>query len=61
MVLGFKKGKKIGQQIEAIIQEVEAEVKLEIVTTGEIKVKALKGFYFYQEITRAKAQEVKPR
>ena len=61
MVLGFKKGKKIGQQIEAIIQEVEAEVKLEIVTTGEIKVKALKGLYFHQEITRAKAQEVKPR
>ena len=61
MVLGFKKGKKTGQQIETIIQEVEAEVKLEIVTTGEIKVKALKGLYFYQEITKAKAQEVKPR
>ena len=57
----WKKGTKIGDQIEAIIQEAEAEVKLEIVTTDEIKVKTLKGFYFHQEITRTEAQEVKPR
>ena len=57
----WKKGTKIGDQIEAIIQEAEAEVKLEIVTTDEIKVKALKGFYFHQEITRTEAQKVKRR
>ena len=36
-------------------------MKLEIVTTDEIKVKALKGLYFHQEITKTEAQEVKPR
>ena len=60
-MLGLKKGKKAGHQIEAIIQEGEAEVKLEIATTDEIKVKALKGLYFHQKITKTEAQEVKPR
>ena len=60
-MLGLKKGKKTGHQIEAIIQEGEAEVKLEIATTDEIKVKASKGLYFHQKITKTEAQEVKPR
>ena len=63
--LGFKNGekkrKKTGHQIEAIIQEAEAEVKLEIVTTDEINVKALKGLHLHQKITKTDAQEVKPR
>ena len=57
----MKKGKKRRHQIETIIHEAEAEVKLEIVTTNEIKVKALKGLYFHQEITKTKAQKEKPR
>ena len=36
-------------------------MKLEIVSTDEIKLKALKGLYFHQEITKTEAQEVKPR
>ena len=61
MMLGLEKGKRTGHQIETIIQEAEAEVKLEIATTDKIKVKTLKGFYFYQEITKTEAPEVKPR
>ena len=59
MMLGLKKGKKIRHQIEAIIQE--AEAKVERVTTDEVKVKALKGLYFHQEITKTEGQEIKPR
>ena len=47
----WKNGRK-QDTIEAITQEAEAEVKPEIVTTNEIKVKALKGLYFHQEITK---------
>ena len=36
-------------------------MKIEIVTRDETKVKALKGLYFHQEITKTEAQEVKPR
>ena len=61
MMLGLKKGKKTGHQIETIIQEAKVEVKLEIVITEEIKVKALKELHFHQEITKTEAQEVKPR
>ena len=61
MMLGLKKGKKTGHQIETIIQEAKVEVKLEIVITDEIKVKALKELHFHQEITKTEAQEVKPR
>ena len=65
MTLGLKKGKKKGKktrhQKEAIIQEVEAEVKLEIITADEIKVKALKGLHFHKKTTKTDAQEVKPR
>ena len=61
MMLGLKKGKETRHQIESIIHEAEAEMKLEVVTTDEIKVKALKGLYFHQEITKTEAQEVKPR
>ena len=61
MMLGLKKGKEIRHQIEAIIQEAEAEVKVEIVTTNETKVKALKGLYLHQEITKTEVQEIKPR
>ena len=61
MMLSLKKRKKTRYQIETIIQEAEAEVKLEIVTTDEIKVKALKGLYFHQKVTKTEAQEVKPR
>ena len=61
MMLGLKKGKKIRNQMEALIQETEAEAKVEIVTTDMIKVKALKGLYFHQEITKTEAQEIKPR
>ena len=60
-MLGLKKGKKTGHQIETIIQEAKVEVKLEIVITDEIKVKALKELHFHQEITKTEAQEVKPR
>ena len=42
MMLELKKGKKARHQIEAIIHEAESEVKLEMLTTDEIKVKALK-------------------
>ena len=58
-MLELKKGKKTRHQIEAIVHE--AEGKLEIVTTDEIKVIALKGLYFHQEITKTEAQGVKPR
>ena len=61
MMLGLKKRKKTGHQLETIIQEAKGEVKLEIVITDEIKVKALKELYFHQEITKTEAQEVKPR
>ena len=61
MMLSLEKGKKIGDQMKEIIQVAEAEVKLEIVITDEIKVRAPKGFYFIQEITKTEAQEVKPR
>ena len=61
MMLGLKKGKKTRHQIEAIIQEAEAEVKIEIVTTDKIKVKALKELYFHQKVTKTEAQKVKPR
>ena len=61
MMIGLKKGKKTGHQIETIIQEAKVEVKLEIVITDEIKVKALKELHFHQEITKTEAQEVKPR
>ena len=57
IVLGLKKGKKTRHQIEAVVHE--AEVKLEIVTTDEIKVEALERLYFHQEITKTEAQEVK--
>ena len=40
--------------LELYIQEAEAEVKPEIVTT-------LKGLYFHQEITKTEGQEGKPR
>ena len=60
-MLGLEKGKKTRHQIETIIQEAEVEVKLEIATMDKIKVKALKGLYFHQEITKTEAQEVKPR
>ena len=59
IMLDSKKGKKTRHQIEAIVHE--AEGKLETVTTDEIKVIALKGLYFHQEITKTEAQEVKPR
>ena len=57
----FEKRKENRHQIEAIIQEAEAEVKVEIATTDKIKVKALKGLYFHQEITKTDAQEIKLR
>ena len=60
-MLGLEKGKKTRHQIETIIQEAEVELKLEIATMDKIKVKALKGLYFHQEITKTEAQEVKPR
>ena len=60
-MLGLEKGKKTRHQIETIIEEAEVEVKLEIATMDKIKVKALKGLYFHQEITKTEAQEVKPR
>ena len=59
MMLGLKKGKKTSHQIQAIINK--AEVKLEKLTTDEIKVKVLKGLYFHQEITKNEAQEITPR
>ena len=61
MMLGLKKGNETRHQIVTIIHEAEAEVKLEIVTTDDINVKALKGSYFNQEIIKTEAQEVKPR
>ena len=61
MMLRWKKGKKTRHQIEAIIHEAEAELKLEILTKDEIKVKALKGLYFQQEITKIEAKQVIPR
>ena len=60
MMLGLKKGKKTKHEIEVIINEAEAEVKLEILTTDKIKVKALRGLYFHQEITKTEAQELTP-
>ena len=57
-MLRWKKGKKTRHQIEAIIHEAEAELKLEILTIDEIKVKALKGLYFHQEITKIEAKQV---
>lgn len=56
MMLELEKGKKTKHQIEAIIHEAEAGVKLEILTPDEIKTKALKGLYFLQEITNTEAQ-----
>lgn len=56
MMLGLEKGKKTKHQIEAIIRETEAGVKLEILTPDERKIKALKGLYFLQEITNTEAQ-----
>ena len=35
-------------------------MKLEILTLNEIKTKVLKGFYYHQEITKTKAQEITP-
>ena len=58
-MLCLKKGKKTRHQIEAIAHE--AKVKLEIVTTDEITVKALKGLFFHQVTTKTEAQKVKPR
>ena len=55
-MLELEKGKKTKHQIEAIIHEAEAGVKLEILTPDEIKTKALKGLYFLQEITNTEAQ-----
>ena len=61
-MLGLEKGKKKNKTPNrAIIQEVESEVKPKIVTTDEIKVKALKRLYFHLEITKTEAQEVKLR
>ena len=60
-MLRWKKGKETRHQIEAIIHEAEAELKLEILTKDEIKVKALKGLYFQQEITKIEAKQVTPR
>ena len=57
----FGKRKKNKTPNRAIIQEVESEVKLKIVTTDEINVKALKRLYFHLEITKKEAQEVKLR
>ena len=37
MMVGFKKGSKTKHQIEAIMLEAEAGVKLEILTLNEIK------------------------
>ena len=51
MMVGLKTGYKV-------IQEAEAEVKLEI---HETKVKVLKGLHFHQELTKIETQEVKPR
>ena len=56
-----KRKKKNKTPNRAIIQEVESEVKPKIVTTDEIKVKALKRLYFHLEITKTEAQEVKLR
>ena len=53
-MLGLKYGKKTRHQIEAIIQKAEAEVKLEITATDEIKAKALKELYFRQKVTKQK-------
>ena len=55
----FEKRKEHKTLIEAILHK--AEVKLEIVTTDQIKVEALKGLYFHQEITKTEPLEVKPR
>ena len=55
----FEKRKENKTLIEAILHE--AEVKLEIVTTDQIQVEALKGLYFHQEITKTEPLEVKPR
>ena len=52
--------RKTRHQIEAIIHEVEAELKLKILTKDEIKVKALKGLYFQQQITKIEAKQVTP-
>ena len=61
-MLGWKKEtEQDTHQIEAIIQEAEVELKLEIVTTNEMKKKALKELYFHQKVTKTEAQEVKPR
>ena len=61
VMLGLKYGKKTRHQIEAIIQKAEAEVKLEITTTDEIKVKALKRLYFHLKVknrsTRSKTED----
>ena len=61
MMLWLKKGNKTKHQIEAIIHEAEAGVKLEILTPDKIKTKALKGMYFHQEITKTEAQEITAR
>ena len=58
MILGLKKGKKTKHEIEAIIREAEAKVKLEILATGKIKVKILKGLYFHQQTNKTKLQEI---
>ena len=57
----LKKRKRTRDQIQAIIHEAKSEVKLEILTLNEIKIKVLKGFYYHQEITKTKAQEITPR
>ena len=61
IMLGLKYGKKTRHQIEAIIQKAEAEVKLEITTTDEIKVKGLKRLYFHLKVknrsTRSKTED----
>ena len=61
MMLWLKKGNKTKHQIEAIMHEAEAGVKLEILTPDKIKTKALKGMYFHQEITKTEAQEITAR
>ena len=57
----IEKRKETRHQIEAIIYEAKAEVKLEILTLGEVKAKTMKGLHFYQEITKTEAQEITPR
>ena len=61
VILVLERRKKTEHQTEAIIQETDAKVKLEIVASDQIKVKALKELDYHQAIVETEAQKVKPR